>query len=498
MASVRREPSLTIDTSWLLAAKTVSFVVSLALPLFLVRHLDQVQFGLYKQAFLFVNSAVAIVPLGFGMSALYFLPRDPGNRGQTVLNILLLNLLAGGLVCFALILRPSIVQLIFGGPQLVSYAPALGILILLWTTASSFDMIAIAFNDMKMASAIIILIQLTRTAFVLGAGVIFGSVKALVWAAVIQGMCQSAGFMLYLKMRSPNFWRHFDVSLMRRQLSYALPLGAAGLLYTLQSDLPNYFVSRRFGPALYALYAIGTTQLPLVNMLQESANSVLIPRISLLQRNQENREILHLLTRAMRKLAAVYLPIFALLLVVGPELIRILFTDRYLSSWPVFAVNVTLLPLSIVLLDPLYRAYSEQRYFLIRVRIVLVLVVILFLWFGTSHFGLVGAVGAVVAVNLAERIVMGIRFGRVMGVTRHDASLLEGVARIALAAAGAALVASFIRAQMLGARSLAILLVCGVVFTVIYAAGILLLKIPSREEKRAVLDWLVRLQNLGE
>ena len=105
MASVRREPSLSIDTSWLLAARTVSFVVSLALPLFLVRHLDQVQFGLYKQAFLFVNSAVAIVPLGFGMSALYFLPRDPGNRGQTVLNILMFNSLVGGLVCFALILR---------------------------------------------------------------------------------------------------------------------------------------------------------------------------------------------------------------------------------------------------------------------------------------------------------------------------------------------------------------------------------------------------------
>jgi O-antigen/teichoic acid export membrane protein len=198
----------------------------------------------------------------------------------------------------------------------------------------------------------------------------------------------------------------------------------------------------------------------------------------------------------MRKLAVAYLPICALLLVVGPELIRFLFTDRYLSSWPVFAVNVTLLPLSIVLLDPLYRAYTEQRYFLIRVRIVLVLAVILFLWFGTSHFGLVGAIVAVVAVNLTERIVTGIRFGRVMGVTRHDVSLLKDVGRIALAAAGAALVAIFIRAQMLAAGPLTILLVCGATFTVIYAACIFLLKIPSREEKRAVLDWLVRLQHL--
>src|SRR6266849_5561216 len=83
--------------------------------------------------------------------------------------------------------------------------------------------------------------------------------------------------------------------------------------------------------------------------------------ISLLQRNHENREIVLLLARAIRKLAAAYLPIYALLLVVGPEFIRFLFTDRYVNSWPVFATNLTLLPLSIILMDPLYRAYAEQR-----------------------------------------------------------------------------------------------------------------------------------------
>jgi O-antigen/teichoic acid export membrane protein len=491
MTSVQRKSSLTIDTAWLLAARTISFVVSLALPLFLVRHLAQVEFGLYKQAFLIVNSAVTIVPLGFGMSALYFLPREPGKQAQTVLNILLFNILAGGLVCLALVLYPNIIELIFGGSQMVSYAPALGILILLWTTASSFDMIAVAFQDMKMASAVIILIQLTRTAFVLAAGIIFGSVMALVWAAVLQGILQSVGFVLYLQLRSPHFWSHIDAALMRRQLSYALPLGAAGLLYVLQIDLHNYFVSNRFGPALFAVYAIGTAQLPLVNMLQESANSVLIPRISLLQQNHENREILFQLTRAMRKLAAAYLPIYALLLVVGPEFIRFLFTDRYLSSWPVFAVNLTLLPLSIVTLDALYRAYAEQRYFLIRVRIALVFAVVLLLWFGTARFGPVGAIGAVVIVNLAERLIMGVRFARVMGVTRRDIGLLKDVGRVALAAVGAALVAMLIRAQIHAAKPIVVLLVCGAAYALFYAAGVLLLKVPSLEEKRAVLDRLM-------
>ncbi len=487
MASVRRGSSLTMDASWLLIARVVSFIFSLALPLFLVRHLDQVDFGLYKQAFLVVNSAMAIAPLGFGMSALYFLPREPEKQGPAVLNILLFNFAVGALVCFAFIAQPSILERIFRGPLLVPYAPALGFLVLLWTTASAFDIIAVARNEVKAAGAIIFFIQLTRAAFVLAAGVFFGSVRALVFAAIVQGALQSIGFVLYLQFRFPGFWRHFDVPLMRRQLSYALPLGAAGLLYTFQVDLHNYFVSNRFGPTLFAIYAIGTVQLPLVTMLQEAANSVLIPRISFLHRNHEHREIILLTVRAMRKLAAAYLPIYALLLVVGREFIRFLFTDRYLSSWPVFAVNLTLLPISIILLDPLYRAYPEQRYFLIRVRTVLLFAVILLLWFGTAHFGLLGAISAVVVVNLAERVVTGIRFGHVLGVTRKDIVLVKDLGKLAVAATGAAVASAVIRAHLLAAKPLIILVISAAVFVPVYILGVLLLGIPSVEEKNSVL-----------
>src|SRR5260370_2029136 len=235
--------------------------------------------------------------------------------------------------------------------------------------------------------------------------------------------------------------------MLRRQLSYALPLGIAGLLYALQIDLHNYFVSNRFGPAIFAIYAVGTAQLPLVSMLQEAASSVIIPRISVLQRKGDIHEIIRQMARAMRKLAAAYLPIYAVLLVLGREFIRFLFTDQYVDSWPVFAVNLTLLPLSIVLYDRLCRAFAEQRYFLIRLRVVLVLVIIPLLWFGMAYFGMVGAISAVVAASLAERSVLSIRFGSVLGVTGKDVVLLKDIAKLAVAALVAALLTAFVRTR---------------------------------------------------
>ena len=60
---------------WLASAKAMAFVLGFALPLILVRELSQTEFGLYKQVFLLINTAITILPLGFAMSAFYFLPR---------------------------------------------------------------------------------------------------------------------------------------------------------------------------------------------------------------------------------------------------------------------------------------------------------------------------------------------------------------------------------------------------------------------------------------
>src|ERR1022692_4081486 len=61
--------SLTAHVSWLMFAKTMAFAFNLALPMLLVRRLDQAQFGVYKQLFLIIGTSVTVLPLGFAMSA---------------------------------------------------------------------------------------------------------------------------------------------------------------------------------------------------------------------------------------------------------------------------------------------------------------------------------------------------------------------------------------------------------------------------------------------
>lgn len=475
--------SLTAHVSWLMFAKTIAFVFNLALPMLLVRRLDQTQFGVYRQLFLIVGTSVTVLPLGFAMSAYYFLPREPNRQRETVLNILIYNMIVGSLACGAFLLWPVLLDLIFHQPGLTGYAHLIGLVILLWIVSQALEIIPIANGEVKMASALIMSVQLTRTAIYLAAVIGFGSVRALIWAAVVQGCLQTGVLWWYLRSRFGNFWRRLDWSLMRSQLSYAVPLGLAGILYTVQTDLHGYFVSNRLGAAVFAIYSVGTVDLPLMTMLQEATNVVLIPRVSYLQHINDTREIVLLIARATRKLAAVYFPAYALLAVVAPDLISFVFTRRYLSSVPVFRINLTLLLVSVLLQDPLFRAYQSQRFFLFRLRIILSGLLVAGLYFGTSHFGPVGAIAAVVLVTAAERIVTAIRFGRILGVSRKDLVLLNDIGKLAIAAIISGLVAEGVRLLLRDAQPLINLMVCGMVFSLVYLCAVLLAGILTPEEK---------------
>lgn len=473
--------------AWIMSARTAAFVLSFALPLLLVRRLDQTSFGLYKQVFLLVGTAVNVLPLGFHLSAFYFLPRETERRGEVVFNILLFHVLVAGAACLAFVLRPTLIVSLFpGSPELVPFAPALGVALLLWVVSSFLESVAMANQETKTATLFIVAMQLARTLLLLAAAIVFASVESLIYAAVIQGALQTVVLLVYLSLRFENFGRRFDLSLLRTQLSYALPLGLAGFLYSMQMDMHNYFVSNRFDAATFAVYAIGCFNLPLIHILSDSVGSVMIPRVAELEKRGERREIIVLISRMMRKLAVAYFALYAFLIVAGREFLVVLFREQYLASWPVFAINLAIIPLGIITsaCDPVLRAYPEHRFFLLRVRALLLGGLFIMLWFWTERVGLVGVISLVVLTNLLERMAVAARCGKALGMRWVDLALFKDVGKLACAAACAGVATALVRAFVVTMLSpFFVLAVCGVVFALCYLAGVWLLRIVSADER---------------
>lgn len=425
-------PSLKSQSAWLLFAKVVGFVFSFLLPLLVVRFLTQENVGVYRQVFQVIATTVAILPLGVSMSAYYFLSRETERRASTVLNILIFNFVVGGLACLALFFYPQILGNIFHNEEITRLAPKIGVVIWLWIFSSFLETVAVANQEARAATAFIILAQFTKTLLMVSSVILFATVEAFVYAAMLQAALQTLVLLIYLNSRFPRFWASFDFKFFREQLVYALPFGLAGLLWVLQTDIHNYFVGYKFSAADFAIYAYGCFQIPLIAMISESVTSVLIPRMSKLQSENDKPEMIRLTTRAMQKLAFFYFPIYIFLIITAQTFIVTLFTRNYAASVPIFLINITLMPFYIWVVDPIVRSYKELGRFLLTLRIFIFIALVSALYFGIQNFDLRGMIAIVVVTTIVEKIISSIAVLRKLEVKRTDLHLLKGVAKTAV------------------------------------------------------------------
>jgi O-antigen/teichoic acid export membrane protein len=258
----------------------------------------------------------------------------------------------------------------------------------------------------------------------------------------------------------------------------------------LQTDLHNYFVSSRFGSVVFAVYSVGCFQLPLMNLIGEATAVVLIPQIALLQRRGETEQITALTLRALRKLALVAFPLFCFLMVVAPEFLTLLYTDRYRESVPIFRVNLLMIPMSVLLVDPILRAYAEYRYQLLGLRVLLFILQFSLLWLATSIYGPWSAILIVVGIAILERIGTAVFCGWIVGFSGRQAGHLIPALHIALAAGAAGLAVTGLKTLLPALPKVGVLLACGLLFGLLYAGLLLSFQIVTPQEVSLVTRWL--------
>lgn len=475
--------------AWLATAKVIALVLAFLLPLVLVRGLSRGEFGLYKQSFQILSTTVSLLCLQVSASAYYFMPRQPHRKPQVAMNVLLFYLGVGSALALFFALYPRWVTHIFHGDGLVPVVPMLGLVILFWLVATNLEGIAIANGDIRWSSAVIVAMQVLKTSLLILAGIVFGSIQALIIAALLIGSVHCAIFFIYLRRRFGRFWWPIDWQLFRAQLANSLPFGIGSIAYIIQYDLHNYYVSYYFSPADFAIYAVGCFQLPLLLVLFDSVDTVLFPEVARLEKEGAYDRIIGVWVKAMRLLAFVFFPTCALLLVVRQELIVTLFTAEYAAAAPIFAVNLFNLLLWLGLTGPVLRAFVEFKYFRFKLYLVLLPVSFFALYAGIQMAGLLGAIAAVAFTRGLDVAITMTLLGRRLGMGREDLRRFAPLLRLFAAAALAGLVTWTAKAALTPLPMIAILALCALIFGIVYLLAAFSFGAVSGEEK----EYLRRL-----
>jgi O-antigen/teichoic acid export membrane protein len=477
--ATRQPPRLVVQAFWLTASKFIAAALSIALPVLLVRLMPQTEYGIFKEAFLFVSTTTSIATFGVGMSAYYFMPRYPERGGQIALNILVYNFVAGWIPLIAVAFYPQVLRFLFRTDALMPLALLLGFLVLLTLTSGLVQQIPVAMQDVKYSTIFIVGTQIARVILFAGAALWFRSVKSILIAAVVNQLLSVAVLIWYVDVRFPRFWMHFDWPFFKEQLAYALPYGAVGMMWVIQKDLDNYFVSHSLGPKDFAIYAVGWVDVPLLTLALESVVSVMIVRISSLQKEDRKADIRYITASATNQLAAIQFPLFAMLFVAGHDLIVLLYTKNYEQSANIFLVSLVLLLLGVFLLDPIIRAYKEVRNFLLVVRIGVFIALFCTLGPAIRHFGMIGAALSTVGWQVIERILIAICAVRVVDASAHDIRLYDDLFKVAGVTMVSGVLAYVVRNLIPPAHLIPRILAVGVSVCAVYLPAMYVLRLPG-------------------
>lgn len=478
----KEEGSLTGAAVWLIAAKLTAYALGLALPVLVVRKLDQHDYGVYKQIFLLINTASMLLPLGFIMSAYYYFPRRDDPR-PVIGNIVTFLAGVGLFAAAAFSLAPGLVGWLTNDRENESYAPLVGLATALVMVAYFLETALIVNRETRLAGLVTLGASLSRAATLFGAAAVFGTVRSLAWALIAHAAAQTAALMGFLQSRFPGFWRAQDGKLFREQLIYTLRLAAPNYILLLQNDLHLYVVSRKYGPELFAIYATGCLQIPVI-LMTEAVGPLLIRQMGKLESEHDRPGIVRLAMAAARKLAAAYFPVAGFLIAVGREFLELVFTAPYRASYPVLVLNLCLLPLGIILFDPISRAFPQMQTTLLKIRVALLALLVVTMMVLLEWLGPVGAIAAVLVVTFLERVILARFWGRILGVKKEDLALAKDIGLLAVATLLAMAGAALTRQGLIGSAPWVVLTVCGAVFAAIYATVVLTSGVLRPEEAR--------------
>jgi len=470
----------------LMSGRMAAFAITFLTPVLLVRLFNQSEFGTYKQ-FLLITFTPYLIGCAFSECLFYFVPRDPDRAGRYALNSILMLMATGILGLAVMVPNAARIASMMSNAALLPYVPIMGVYLLLTLMGTALEITMISRKRYNLAAGTYVVSDVLRAAFLVIPALLTGS---LMWALV--------GSVVFFALRVCAMFGYFrwefgaearfDGGLAREQWSYVMPYTLAGIVSVIQQNYHQYAVAFHFDTATFAIYSVGCLQIPLVDFLATPTSNVMMVRMAEKLRDKETGGLLDIWHDTTRKLALLFFPMVAMLLIDARQIITVLFTSAYAASVPIFMVWCLSILLAAFQTDGVLRVFAEIRYMFITNIVRLVMLLLLMGWF-LSTFRLMGAVMITLAGILLSKIMAFARIRRVLETTWTQLLPWKSLGGALIASMGASIPTVLVTATV-NVPALVMLPISGIVFAGAYAALVLMLGLLSKEEIGSIRNSL--------
>jgi len=422
------------DVIHLTIANAIESGLRLLIPIFLVRIIDQAEFGEYRLFWLIANTLTLVVPLGMSRSLLYFLPRsEPEERAiyvsQTILYLSVVTFPIAAIFTLTPGWMPENIA------TLTEPAWVLGAFIYIWTVSSLILTLPNADRNIVWQKWAIIGLSVARAAIILSVAVVTRDLQQIFNALLAFAGLQTILLFYYVARNYGLKMRRLSRSGMMRQLHYAVPFGLSGMLARARGQIEQWIVAFMFLPGSLAILSVAAGFNGILRLLRKSVGSVLLPQMSSTHAAGDIKRSLELNNRGNIAIGFVVFPSVAFIWTFAPALIELLYTADYLDAVPLVRIySVTMILMSVELATVLM--IYEQGKFVAKVSGGILFAAAVLSYLGAVNFGLPGVAAGSVIGTFFNRL---INYNRAANLLNIPFSRLQDWGSLARLLAAAAL-----------------------------------------------------------
>ncbi len=340
---------------------SLSSLVSMALPLILVRVLDPSTLGSFKIFFLYL---MVLPPLTFiaGVSNGLSFWAGQGNDGKKAIS-------TSGFLFLALSVL-SLGALFLGQDFLVSHLNLQKEWIGLFAVALFLSIASLFYDDAAIATGRIWTgaifnsgFEILRTGVIIITAILTKDLFAIIKAhIVVQAVKMTLGYILAFKQGLIHW--EWDPAVFKSVVRYAFPVSLAFVFGLWLNYSDQIILSKTISVTEFALYTVCCLTIPPLLVLESSVTRVLIPQLSAAFLEEKMSYAASLYKKAVRELSFFLIPAVVGLIVFAKPIILLLFTERYVAGVPYLRLYALWYLTLMIPHDSVARAQGQARWIL--------------------------------------------------------------------------------------------------------------------------------------
>jgi O-antigen/teichoic acid export membrane protein len=354
--------SYSFKTFIITLGRSIEKIVLLFSSIILSRYLSQNDYGSYRQVFLITGLIITIFIFGIPYSINYFVPQlNKKKQKSFIAQTIIFQMCLGFFSTIILYLGAGYISGLFNNIMLEKYLKLFALYPLFFLPVTSYSNIFICINKAKLSGLLSPILGFIRLSIILLSVLLKFSIEFIFIALVLFSIIQ---FLLILFLLFKNFYGiklNLSFDNLINQIKFVAPIGLSSILGIIIIKVDQIMISSYFPVEEYAIYSIGTLEIPFINILTVSAMAVLTPFLVKQYKNKRIDLFVNKWKNSLLKISYIIFPVSIFFMFFSEETIILLYTEKYAESASIFRIYLFKLLVKITFFGHILLALGKSK-----------------------------------------------------------------------------------------------------------------------------------------